>query len=65
MRSKNSLLNIISIILMQVLALVMGFVGRKLFVDNLPFALLGVSKLFNDFFYAIGLIDIGFASKKG
>ncbi len=47
---------------MQVLALVMGFVGRKLFVDNLPFALLGVSKLFNDFFYAIGLIDIGFAS---
>ena len=62
MRSKNSLLNIISIILMQVLALILGFVARRLFIDNLPIDLLGVSDFFNSFFYSVSLVDIGFAS---
>ncbi len=62
MRSKNSLLNILTILLMQVLALVLNFVSRKLFLDHLSVTLLGVSGLFNSLFYSIGLIDIGFAS---
>lgn len=62
MRSKNSLFNIISVILMQVSSLVIGLVARRVFLDYLPVELLGVSGLFNSFFYSIGLIDIGFAS---
>lgn len=62
MRSKNSFLNILSIVLMQILSLVLGFVARRLFIDNLPIELLGVSDFFNSFFYSVSLIDIGFAS---
>lgn len=62
MRSKNSFLNIFTVILMQLLALVLNFVTRKLFLDNLSVTLLGVSDLFNGLFYSIGLIDIGFAA---
>lgn len=47
---------------MQVITLVLGFVARRLFIDNLPVALLGVSDFFTSFFYSVSLIDIGFAS---
>ena len=47
---------------MQVLALILGFVARRLFIDNLPIDLLGVSDFFNSFFYSVSLVDIGFAS---
>lgn len=62
MRSRNSLLNVISVILMQASSLIIGLVARRVFLDYLPVELLGVSGLFNSFFYSIGLIDIGFAS---
>ncbi|NLP21344.1 MAG: hypothetical protein GX368_00750 [Erysipelotrichaceae bacterium] len=62
MRSKNSFFNILSTVLMQATSIFIGFITRKLFVDNLPIGLLGVSGLFNSFFSTIALIDIGFAS---
>ena len=40
----------------------MGLVGRMVFLNSLPIGLLGVSDLFNSFFYSLGLIAIGFSS---
>lgn len=62
MRLKNSFLNMFSIILMQMMSFVLGFLARKIFLTYLPVSLLGVSDLFNNLFYSIGLIDIGFST---
>ncbi|MCF0110189.1 MAG: hypothetical protein HUJ57_09070, partial [Erysipelotrichaceae bacterium] len=52
MRSRNMLFNMLAIIVMQVSSLLMGLVGRMVFLNNLPIGLLGVSDLFNSFFYS-------------
>ena len=52
----------LAIIVMQVSSLLMGLVGRMVFLNNLPIGLLGVSDLFNSFFYSLGLVDIGFST---
>lgn len=62
MRSKNSLFNIISIILMQITSIFTAFFLRKILVDSLSINLIGVTGLFNSFFSTVSLIDIGFAS---
>lgn len=62
MRTRNSLLNIVSVIVLQITSLVIGMMSRALIVSNLPIEMLGVSGLFNSFFYSLGLIDIGFST---
>ncbi|MCF0113985.1 MAG: hypothetical protein HUJ56_01430, partial [Erysipelotrichaceae bacterium] len=62
MRSRNMLFNMIAVIVFQLSSLLMGLLARMAFLANLPIGLLGVSDLFNSFFYALGLVDIGFAT---
>lgn len=56
------LFNMVAVIVFQVSSLFMGLFARQAFLAYLPIGLLGVSDLFNSFFYALGLVDIGFAT---
>jgi len=62
MRGKNSILNVTTIVLIQILNFIYSLIGKKLLLDNFPIVLVGVSELFTTFFRTLALIDAGFGT---
>lgn len=60
MRTKNSLKNIISVVIFNVIIGVLGFVKARVFVDGLQNDIYSLNQLFYQIFSYIAIADIGF-----
>lgn len=59
MRTKNSIKNIITGIMLQVIVLILGFISRKVFIDYLGVELLGINGLLTNILSMLGLVELG------
>lgn len=59
MRTKNSIKNICISILTQVIITILGFISRKIFLDNLGAEYLGVNGLLTNIISMLGLVEGG------
>ncbi|MCM3568230.1 lipopolysaccharide biosynthesis protein [Neobacillus mesonae] len=59
MRTKNSIKNILVIIISQVVIAILGFVSRKVFLDNLGAEYLGVNGLLTNVLAMLSLVESG------
>ena len=61
-RTKNTLINIFIIILMQVLSLVYSLTSKKIYLSLFPISVYGVVDLFSSFFHSLMLLELGFGT---
>lgn len=61
-RTRNSVVNIFVIVLMQVMNLIFSLVTKKLFLDVFSISAYGVVDLFNSFFSSLMLLELGFGT---
>lgn len=61
-RTRNSILNIIVIIVMQIMALLYSLISKKLFLDSFSISIYGVVDLFNSFFKSLMMLELGFGT---
>ena len=59
MRVKNSLINISVSVLSQVIIALLGFISRKVFIDNLGVEYLGVNGLLTNVLTMLSLVEGG------
>ena len=59
MRTKNSIINIYVGILTQIIMVALGFISRKVFIDNLGTNYLGVNGLLTSLLTMLGLVEGG------
>lgn len=62
MRSKNSIKNIISGIFLQVITILLGFISRRVFINNLGVELLGINGLLTNVLSMLSLVELGIGS---
>ncbi len=61
-RTKNSIINIIVLIVMQIMALFYSLISKRLFLDNFSLSIYGVIDLFNSFFNSLMMLELGFGT---
>lgn len=61
-RSKQAIVNIIVVVVMQVLSLLYALVSKKIFLDNFSISAYGVIDLFGSFFRTLTLLELGFGT---
>lgn len=60
--TKNSIINIVVVIVMQVMNFFYALVSKKVFLKYFTISILGVESLFNTFFNSLGLMEMGFST---
>lgn len=64
-RTKNSTVNVLTGFLSQLVILVLNFVVRYIFVNNIGYEYLGVNSLFSSILTVLSVADLGFGSALG
>lgn len=61
-RTKNSIINIVVIVIMQILTFVYTLITKKLFLQEFSLSIYGVIDLFGTFFRSLMLLELGFGT---
>ncbi|GAB6168208.1 oligosaccharide flippase family protein [Clostridium carnis] len=62
MRTSNSIKNIVTGVLLQVITVFLGFISRKIFIDNMGLELLGINGLLTNILSMLSLVELGIGS---
>lgn len=60
MRTNNSIKNILSGISLQLITIFLGFISRKIFIDNMGVELLGINGMLTSILSMLSLVELGF-----
>ena len=61
-RTKNTMINILIIVFMQVLNLIYSLISKKYFLSVFSISIYGVVDLFSSFFHSLMLLELGFGT---